>query len=437
MRYIPLILLVFVLAGCPIMPDEEAQRAQWLADNGFGAYESDGKMILYSLSQEENKSEYVVFDLPKGTITYANEYKGADFTITIDENGIPQTVTGHIGTTVIENFGDGKFDFTIFREGDTKAEFETYLNYSPDSRLMSAIENLIEVSSRGISFGSVGKALEYATLLIDATFCGVSVAASFTPALPFVAGAAVRCCTATLISLANIFIDDPEMSLALTAAHNLISPVQSVVTGTMSAIALLTGAHEVMEEHRAEEIEAARKELLGEDDPPEPPEPGDDRFINMGNGTVRDNDTGLIWTRRADIAFGSLGSYTKYHANWWDATNVVSLLSHGEHGITDGSSNGDWRLPTKSEWEDLFDHRFYSPAISSGSGNSKWSEGDVFTGNLPGDYWSSTEVDHDSAWIAWVASGDMVDHALYNTWDNKYSIQRVWPVRDPFPHEIE
>lgn len=65
------------------------------------------------------------------------------------------------------------------------------------------------------------------------------------------------------------------------------------------------------------------------------------RYVNCGNGTMTDTVTGLIWLRQADcLAF----------ADYAGANHAAAGLKHGDCGLTDQSSPGDWRLPTQDEW---------------------------------------------------------------------------------------
>jgi hypothetical protein len=65
------------------------------------------------------------------------------------------------------------------------------------------------------------------------------------------------------------------------------------------------------------------------------------RYIDCGNGTVTDSVTGLIWLKQADCL---------PDATWVDANLAAATLKNGDCGLTDGSSPGDWRLPTADEW---------------------------------------------------------------------------------------
>src|SRR5262249_27768511 len=64
------------------------------------------------------------------------------------------------------------------------------------------------------------------------------------------------------------------------------------------------------------------------------------RFTDDANGTVRDNLTGLIWLRNANC-FGPKA--------WADALFAAGTLASGSCDLTDGSVQGDWRLPNVKE----------------------------------------------------------------------------------------
>jgi len=56
------------------------------------------------------------------------------------------------------------------------------------------------------------------------------------------------------------------------------------------------------------------------------------------NGTVTDG--GLVWLQNANC-FGT--------KNWQEAMSAAASLRSGSCGLTDGSTAGQWRLPTKDE----------------------------------------------------------------------------------------
>lgn len=137
------------------------------------------------------------------------------------------------------------------------------------------------------------------------------------------------------------------------------------------------------------------------------------RFCDLGNGTVRDNDSGLIWLKDAE-AFGQM--------NWDSAMNAAATLNSGEKGLTDGSSEGDWRLPTNEEWGAFVVGRYTEPALCNAAGTSQWTQGDAFIDVQSYLYWSSTE------YVAGVAFfGGLNDGFVgYDSKDRSYY---VWPVR--------
>ena len=138
------------------------------------------------------------------------------------------------------------------------------------------------------------------------------------------------------------------------------------------------------------------------------------RFTDNSNGTVTDNLTGLIWLKNAN-AFGL--------RNWATALTDCNTLNSGEHGLSDGSVEGDWRLPNVKELQSLIDWAYYGPALSNAAGTAKWTSGDVFSGVQSDFYWSSTTYANFTTY-AWRVDFDdgCVDGMRV---DDSY----VWPVR--------
>ena len=140
-----------------------------------------------------------------------------------------------------------------------------------------------------------------------------------------------------------------------------------------------------------------------------------DRFTDMGDGTIRDNDTGLIWLK--NVNWFSI-------MNWSNAMNAAASLADGQCGLMDGSAAGDWRLPTKAEWEAFMSEVYDSPALVNTIGDAQWSAGDAFTGVRSSFYWSSTDgpTNSSSAWTANMINGNIFI-------SNKLDPRWVWPVR--------
>lgn len=151
------------------------------------------------------------------------------------------------------------------------------------------------------------------------------------------------------------------------------------------------------------------------------------RFTDNGDGTVKDNLTGLIWLQDASCA-DLAGTDGDGKSNWTTALSAAAALASGICGLTDGSAAGAWRLPNRFELESLLDMEFHTPALSDAAGTAKWTtDGDAFSG-IPGDpldyYWSSTTLDYDTtyAWYVYFDSG----YVLGNVKSTSYF---VWPVR--------
>jgi serine/threonine protein kinase len=138
------------------------------------------------------------------------------------------------------------------------------------------------------------------------------------------------------------------------------------------------------------------------------------RYADNSNGTVTDNKTGLIWLKNANC-FG--------WQNWKTAMQSAATLAHGQCGLSDGSKAGDWRLPTRDEWETMMDKKYNAPALSNAAGTGKWEEGDAFLG-VQSDwfYWSSTIYHTSSAWYVDLDYGFVGNHGQTYTND-------VWAVR--------
>ena len=165
---------------------------------------------------------------------------------------------------------------------------------------------------------------------------------------------------------------------------------------------------------------------------------GTDFYIDCGNGTVTDNRSGLVWLADADC-FGEL--------DWNEAMAIVGGLgdvpAHAcgamepdecDCGLSDGSSPGEWRLPSMAEWKAMMSTGWDSDqcgvAIANDVGNGCWSQACVDAGTCSffdvqvSGYWSSSAYYGDPvyAWRGELGSGltDMLA---------RESAGHVWPVR--------
>jgi hypothetical protein len=150
------------------------------------------------------------------------------------------------------------------------------------------------------------------------------------------------------------------------------------------------------------------------------------RYVDCGNGTVTDTFTGLIWLKQADC----LGS-----ANWVAANQAAAALKSGDcAGLTDGSSAGDWRLPTKAEWSSTIGKAVAlgcklssrsDPTLTNDVGTQCLSAGpSSFAGVASDAYWSSS-TDENAPAAAGFAN--LADTAVAGS--AKDGTLRVWPVR--------
>jgi hypothetical protein len=95
-------------------------------------------------------------------------------------------------------------------------------------------------------------------------------------------------------------------------------------------------------------------------------------FINNGDGTVTDTDTGLMWQQAT-----APDTYT-----WQQALSYCENLTLAGYD--------DWRLPNINELQSLVDYERYDPSINT----------TYFTNTVMSDYWSSTTYaeDPDHVW---------------------------------------
>ena len=149
------------------------------------------------------------------------------------------------------------------------------------------------------------------------------------------------------------------------------------------------------------------------------------RFVDNGDGTVRDNLTSLIWLKDSTCA-ELAGTNTIGRGSWTTALTAAAALASGVCGLTDGSVAGDWRLPSRFELESLLDLEYWDPALSNAVGTGQWSEGDAFSGVQSYYYWSSSSsVNY--AQLAWYVN---LNYGYVSN-DDKTSSYDVWPVRGP------
>lgn len=140
----------------------------------------------------------------------------------------------------------------------------------------------------------------------------------------------------------------------------------------------------------------------------------DSRFVDNDNGTVTDRLTNLVWLKNSKC-FGMM--------DWKRALQAAKALKDGDCGpdpslvLSDGSSAGDWRLPTMMELCTLIDYSKRDPALPND--HKFWV--------VPGGYhWSASTLDAYAglAWIVYLESGTTCYEDIHNR------AGFIWPVRD-------
>ena len=137
------------------------------------------------------------------------------------------------------------------------------------------------------------------------------------------------------------------------------------------------------------------------------------RFTDNGDGTVTDNQTGLIWLKHANC-FGN--------TTWNNALSACNGLADGDNvclgggfSLTDGSQAGDWRLPNYKELFSIVDAENIDPPLPSGH---------PFTNVQPWSYWSSTTYSGptNDVWVVSMVYGSV-------NFKDMGSLHHFWPVR--------
>jgi len=103
-----------------------------------------------------------------------------------------------------------------------------------------------------------------------------------------------------------------------------------------------------------------------------------DDFIDNGDGTVTNTDTGLMWQKDTDPDI----------YEWQDALSYCENLTLAGYD--------DWRLPNVNELQSLVDYERYDPTINT----------TYFPNTLSSFYWSSTTYAYDPSYAWYVRFND-------------------------------
>ena len=149
------------------------------------------------------------------------------------------------------------------------------------------------------------------------------------------------------------------------------------------------------------------------------------RYVDCGNGTVTDTVTGLIWLKQVDCFA---------QANWASANQAAAGLRHGDCGLFDNSSPGEWRLPTIEEWLATVARAVamgcvlrQAPALTNDAGTACYGAGAAssFLGTLQLFYWTGTSHDIDPS----QARVTELELGLDGSLSKLVITPAVWPVR--------
>ncbi len=142
------------------------------------------------------------------------------------------------------------------------------------------------------------------------------------------------------------------------------------------------------------------------------------RFINNGDGTVKDNLTGLIWLKDANCL-------TMTENRWNLALEQTSALATGKCGLSDGSREGDWRLPNIREMQSLLDYSQYYPALPAGHPFT------IVLDPLQTLYWTSTSLPPDiELWEEYAWSVELNYGYVDRVFKQGRNWNNAWPVRN-------
>jgi hypothetical protein len=149
-----------------------------------------------------------------------------------------------------------------------------------------------------------------------------------------------------------------------------------------------------------------------------------DRYVDCGNGTITDTQTGLIWLQDASC-FDQL--------NWRDAMSTLAGLADGSCGLNDNSSPGEWRLPSIGDWATTVAAAVLlacvNPSLTNDVGTNCFAAGggSSFINLAAGTpiYWSATtsEANPLNAFVISLVAGNTTGVS------SKNNANWLWPVR--------
>lgn len=158
-------------------------------------------------------------------------------------------------------------------------------------------------------------------------------------------------------------------------------------------------------------------------------------FVDNGDGTITDTNTGLMWEKKSDdgsvhdwddkYAWGMAG--VPYTMNGPMVTVFLSTLNDVVGGgVNCFAGHCDWRIPNRKELETLIDLEMFTPAVSAAFDNGCVPSCTVTTCscvNQSSSYWTSTTYQQAPP-AAWVISF-MVGQAFADIKSGDYYVRAV------------
>ncbi len=140
-----------------------------------------------------------------------------------------------------------------------------------------------------------------------------------------------------------------------------------------------------------------------------------DRFTDIGDGTVADNLTGLVWTKNSSTPL--LDACPVGTMPWQEALDLIACLNANSY-----LGYKDWRLPNRKELFSLIDYSQSYPALPNGH---PFTNINIMSNNR---YWASTSAGAYENTVAWLV--DVVDEGgIGGTYKSVGVDYQVWPVR--------
>lgn len=142
----------------------------------------------------------------------------------------------------------------------------------------------------------------------------------------------------------------------------------------------------------------------------------DARFIDQGDGTVVDSQTGLIWLKNANCFGGTTQP---------DALTQAASLNSGDCGLSDGSLPGEWRLPTKDELQKFGSTPSSTWQMGYPPAGTVWGIPALPFLNVQQNYYWTGTMDTDL--IVWTVESRNGQTDAFS----KHGTMYAWPVKDP------